>query len=375
MLTANHRMNKNWLCFVFLFGPGLVAAGADFDLRVVYDDDRKPIAVEVVAAVAQSASAETAPLVVRVVNTDSTAGGQAVAGKIHTDRGFLRFTPQFAFRPGMSYEAVYSPAGGGKPRALAFSVPEPPPAAPTRVVAIYPSSDVLPDNHLRFYLHFSAPMSFGEAYTHVKLLEADGKEVKRAFLEIGEELWDGTGTRLTLLFDPGRVKKGLSPREQFGPVLMEGKGYRLVIDKAWRDANNKPLAGSFEKGFRAGPAVESAVDAKKWHITAPKASSQDALVIRFDRPLDRALLQRMISVRGPGNKPLAGEIAVFDNEQRWEFRPDAPWQVGQHALVVDTALEDCAGNNLARPFEVDVFDRVDKTSAPELMRIGFETKK
>ena len=71
-------------------------------------------------------------------------------------------------------------------------------------------------------------MAAGDAYEHVKLLKANGEVVTRAFLEIGEELWDGSGQRITLLFDPGRVKKGLSPRLQFGPVLEAGQTYRLV---------------------------------------------------------------------------------------------------------------------------------------------------
>jgi hypothetical protein len=198
--------------------------------------------------------------------------------------------------------------------------------------------------------------------------------VKRAFLEIGEELWDGSGQRLTLLFDPGRVKKGLTPRELFGPVLEPGQSYRLVIDKAWRDANGNPLASGFEKPFRALPAVETAVDAKQWKIAPPAAGTREALVISFPRSLDRALLMRMIGVSSARQPAVDGEITIHDDERRWEFRPPAPWLAGQHELVVDTTLEDSAGNNLARPFEVDVFDVIDKTSAPELIRIPFEIK-
>ena len=34
-----------------------------------------------------------------------------------------------------------------------------------------------------------------------------------------------------MFFDPGRIKRGLKPREQFGPALQEGKSYVLVIDR------------------------------------------------------------------------------------------------------------------------------------------------
>ena len=44
-------------------------------------------------------------------------------------------------------------------------------------------------------------------------------------------------TRFTLLFDPGRIKRGLKPAQRrVGPVLEEGKSYTLVIDRGWTDA-------------------------------------------------------------------------------------------------------------------------------------------
>lgn len=299
----------------------------------------------------------------------------AVGGTYTIEMGAVRFTPRYEPRPGARYRVVARPliAAGSSAAGLVMELvkPLPPPTKATEVTAIYPSSRDLPDNQLRFYLHFSAPMSAGEAYQHVKLLKADGTEVKRAFLEIGEELWDGTGQRLTLLFDPGRVKRGLKPREEFGPVLEAGQSYRLVVDRGWHDANGQPLAADFEKQFTARPVVETAVDYKQWKVVPPSAGSRDRLLVQFDRPLDRALLMRMIEVVAAGDKPLAGEITVSDEERRWEFRPNQPWKSGEHTLVVDTTLEDSAGNNLARPFEVDVFERVDDKTAPDVVRIPF----
>src|SRR5207247_9868323 len=130
----------------------------------------------------------------------------------------------FSFRPGVRYERNHfpTPRSPVEPPALLTldsAIPAPSPAEPTRVTAIYPSASTLPENQLRFYIHFSAPMAAGHAYEHVKLLKANGEVVSRAFLEIGEELWDGSGQSLTLLFDTGRVKKGLKPQEEFGPVV------------------------------------------------------------------------------------------------------------------------------------------------------------
>ena len=308
---------------------------------------------------------------------EKSVATQAIVGTYSVSEATLRFTPRYSLKPGMVYQAVFRPpgsAGSDVEITKEISIPAPPPAPLTRVTAIYPSASTLPDNQLRFYVHFSAPMAAGDAYAHVKLVKENGDVVSRAFLEIGEELWDGSGQRITLLFDPGRVKKGLSPRLQFGPVLEAGQSYRLVIDPAWRDANNQPLEAGFEKRFAAGPPVERAVDSKAWKIDPPSTNSREALVIRFPWPLDRALLMRMITVEDALKNSIDGQITLADDERRWEFRPDQPWTAGQFSLVIDKELEDSAGNNLVRPFEVDVFDRVDERPGPEFARIPFEIR-
>jgi hypothetical protein len=358
-------------------------------LRVVADAENRPVAVEASGWIKdqllklsredpESIKALSALFRVHVLDDKGNPQFPALGGRSEFHEGAIRFTPQFSFQPGMKYEAFFQWPARALPStqlfSLKFAIPSPPPTPPTRVTAIYPSAATLPENQLRFYIHFSGAMTTGEAYQHVKLLKANGQEVKRAFLELGEELWDGTGQRLTLLFDPGRVKKGLKPREEFGPVLEPGESYRLVIDKSWKDANGQPLAADFEKEFTAGPAVEAAVDWKEWKIDAPPSGGREPLVIRFPRSLDHALLQRMIGVEGAAGKMIDGAITVTDEERRWQFIPAQPWPAGQLTLVVEKTLEDSAGNNLARPFEVDVFDRVDDKPGPDYVRIPLSTK-
>src|SRR5690606_6065275 len=118
---------------------------------------------------------------------------------------------------------------------------------PARLIALYPTTSVVPENLLKFYLHFSVPMSRGEVYDRVRLFDTNGKRVEHPFLELSEELWSPDGKRLTLYFDPGRIKRGLKPRELFGPALIEGGEYTLKIDRGWPDADGRPLAEGFEK--------------------------------------------------------------------------------------------------------------------------------
>ena len=224
----------------------------------------------------------------------------------------------------------------------------------TVVTSIAPSTDRVPENLLKFYLYFSNPMSRGEVYDRIRLIHDDGKVVDHPFLRLGEELWDPTGTRLTVLIDPGRIKRGLKPREELGPVLEAGRSYTLVIDAAWPDAEGDPLGAEFRKKFRAGPADEVQPDPKTWTFDRPQPSTRDPLTLTFPGPIDRALLESALTLVDPRGEAVDGHLSIEANETRWRFTPDAPWLAGAYQLVVDIDLEDLAGNSIGRPFEVDV---------------------
>ena len=149
----------------------------------------------------------------------------------------------------------------------------------TRITAVYPSGlKRLPENLLRFYIHFSAPMARGGAYRHLKLIDLDSnKPVHAPFLELEEELWSPDGKRFTLLIDPGRIKRGLKPREMFGPVLEAGKSYRLVIDRDWTDADGNSLESGFRRMFWTGPPDETQPDPKTWKLHRPQAGTREPL--------------------------------------------------------------------------------------------------
>ncbi len=219
-----------------------------------------------------------------------------------------------------------------------------PAAAPkARVEHVYPSASVLPANELKLYIYFSAPMSRGEAWKHIHLLDDTGKPVPLAFLELDQELWDPGNQRLTVLFDPGRIKRGLVPTNELGSPIVEGKHYKLVIDRDWHDAQGAHLVEGFEKAFTGGPSDRVPPDPKHWNVTAPKAGTAEPLIVDFPKPMDYALLQRMLDVPG-----VRGRIAIDRDETRWSFTPDAPWKPGNYKLVADNLLEDIAGNHLDR---------------------------
>ena len=130
----------------------------------------------------------------------------------------------------------------------------------------FPDAGQLPENLLKFYIHFSAPMSQGRVYQHFKLLDEKDKPIAWPWLELDEELWNPDGTRFTLFFDPGRIKQGLKPREDLGPALEKGKKYTLMIDAGWTDAANRPLKASYRKTFTVGEPVEKCPAMETWKL-------------------------------------------------------------------------------------------------------------
>ena len=310
------------------------------------------------------------------VHVGAATDRPAMLGTYQVKNGVLRFVPRFSLKPGLQYRAVFDPArlpaGQGKPVTAEFTIPKPPSEPSTVVQHVYPSTATLPENQLKFYLHFSAPMSRGEAYRHIRLLDAAGKAVDLPFLELDEELWDPPMKRFTLFFDPGRIKRGLKPREEVGPVLEEGKSYTLVIDRAWPDAEGNPLKESFQKKLRAGPPEDRPVDPQTWKLQPPPAGTSEPLTVRFPRPLDHALLGRVMWVIGADGRRLDGTVSITDEETRWYFTPKQPWQAGAYRLVAETTLEDLAGNRIGRPFEVDVLRPVQRGLKAETVQLPFQ---
>ncbi len=285
----------------------------------------------------------------------------------------LLFTPRFPLIPGLKYRASYKPKTGAS-QTTVFEIQKPFVAPTTVVEHIFPSTDSLPENQLKIYVHFSAPMRKGDAYQRVRLLDDKGKKVELAFLELDEELWDRDGKRLTLLFDPGRIKRGVLPLAEVGGALKPGERYKVVVDSSWPDAAGNPLVKGFEKSFKAVQADRVSPDIAAWKVTAPAAGSGQPLTLKFSEPLDEALLNRMIAVKNSQKTVMKGSVKIDQDETRWHFQPTAIWLAGQYFLEIDTALEDLAGNKIGKLFDVDVFEKIDTTLRTPKVTIPFTVK-
>jgi hypothetical protein len=343
----------------------LLACGGPPAPTIHVDRSQKPTALEVRGLPRRDISAlRSATLTTeqwqQILRVSLRGAPLPIAGRYVADKGVIRFTPLFDFDNWRSFEVTLDAAkipGADQTEAWRAS-------RVTQIVAfegagvgratvvrhVYPSGPELPENMLRFYIEFSAPMGRASALDHVRLIAENGDHVIDPFLPVEAEFWTPDRTRFTLFFDPGRVKRGIKPNRDLGRALVRGKRYELVIGERWPDGRAQPLKSSYRHEFTVVPAIEKPLDQRDWKITHPDVSTRQPLVVAFPWALDYGLLQRALGVRR-GGAEVAGEIAIDDGEKRWSFTPRDPWAVDNYTLIALTLLEDPSGNRLGRAFE------------------------
>ena len=314
----------------------------------------------------------------RVTVSDAEASG-AVAGRYGVTATAVEYRPRFPFDPGRAYTARFDQTRLPTPRAgtpvtARLRLAPAAPSDPATVTMIFPSGAVWPENMLRFYIHFSAPMSRGSGTKFVHLVDHEGKEVPDAILAAYGDLWNDATTRLTVFFDPGRVKRGVGPNVRMGRAIVEGRRYAITVDAAWKDAQGQALAAPFKREFTAGPALYQALSATDWKISAPRAGTRELVTIAFPAPLDRALLERTISLQTAAGGAIPGRVQVGESEASWMFIPAEAWKAGDYRLVVQTVLEDPAGNKIGRAFEVMTGDPASHPPDQDVVTVPFTVR-
>jgi len=223
--------------------------------------------------------------------------------------------------------------------------------APTIVAEVYPSTDALPENLLRFYVYFTKPMRSRAAVETIRIEEAAGDAITDAFLPTRFALWSPDRTRLTLVLDPGRDKTGLAAHDALGRALRAGKRYDLVIPEGLRDARGCRLAETYRKSFIVTQADLSPPAFASWKISVPPAMTRDQLTITLDGPHDHISLAYRLRVQNSAGDVVPGAIELAEAETSWLFRPRTNWLAANYMVVIDPALEDLAGNRIGAPFD------------------------
>ena len=362
------------LFFFAACAPDIACSIAEGPTRIVLNTTTNNTTVDVVDVAPQQLDAlrgtTTREAWAQVFRVAVAADQPPMLGEYQVDGSRIRFTPMFPFDPGRQYHVTFAPAGAA-PVTATVGLPATHTTPTTVVAQVYPSGDDVPENQLRLYIHFSAPMGMKGGLDYVHLLDDQGKEVKDPFLPLDAEFWNDDRTRYTVFFDPGRQKRGIPVIEDMGRSLTEGKSYTLVIDREWRDGNGLPLKDEYRRAFKVGPPDEKPLDSAAWQIQAPTAGTRTPLTVAFPEPLDRGLLLRALGVQAADGQPIGGEIVVGPGEVTWSFTPKDFWKAGPHNIVAFGMLEDLAGNRIGRAFEVDQFDRSDRSAEPEKTLIPF----
>ena len=278
--------------------------------------------------------------------------GPAIFGRYIRRGETLVLTPRYRLAGGQLYRVVLA-VTASKNTSRDYRVPPRVVKSKARVEHIYPSGDVLPANHLKFYIHFSKPMREGRAiFDLIRLLDKDGREIRDAWRRT--ELWTADAKRLTLWIHPGRVKQGVNLREDLGPVLKPGQEYSLVLDAKLQDADGAPLGIRFVKKFRTVQSDYHRPLPQNWQMEIPTAGTREPLRLEFREPMDHAMLRRFLEIRDQQAELVQGKITMTKSESIWEFKPRLPWKTTRYHLVVDGLLEDLAGNTPLRVFDTDL---------------------
>ena len=289
-----------------------------------------------------------------VTETSGTEDLPAIFGSYEAFDDTLRFVPHLPFEPGVAYRSTFDARPlrrtAASPQRLDFSLPRLP-SQPVGVDGVYPSSDLLPANLLRFYVRFSGSMQRGRSACEIRLLDDDGEPVADALYRPPTELWDRDLRHLTVLLDPGRLKRMVGPNRALGPPLVVGRHYTLRVGAGMIDRSGRRLVASVDKRFEVGNEVRRAIAPDRWCVARPGVRTVEPLVLVFAYPLDWALLASAITVASSDGRFLEGRVSVDRDETRWRFVPSSAWRAGDYRIRIADDLEDVCGNTLRSAFD------------------------
>jgi hypothetical protein len=211
-------------------------------------------------------------------------------------------------------------------------------------IRISPEAKVLPANTLRFYIHFPRP---GEAHfdrDQLFLLDEKDQVVREPFLVLSQELWSHDGRRLTVLMEPGRIKRGLGEGPAHDPALVVGRTYSLVVTALGQTAGHT---------FRVSDPVLEAIKETYWRLVSPTVGSLDPAVVHFDCVMDAACEDEIV-VLSPSGRVVQTRTSLAPDGTAAQLIPSHPWRAGEYRVVVSERLEDVCGNRLGEALDHDL---------------------
>ncbi|MDY8134341.1 hypothetical protein [Aquimarina sp. 2201CG5-10] len=271
-----------------------------------------------------------------------------LAGKFKFNNANIsEFIPDFPLLENTQYVLVYNIKK--EKRKQWFSLPKKN-IDPLSIESVYPTLDSLPENLLRMYIVFSNSMRTSGTLEKIRLYDEKNNDVSHAIFNNVYELWDKDQKRLTILFDPSRVKTGLQANQIMGRVLKPNQKCSLIIENV-KDIHGQTLKISHKKIFTVIKEDISEPNTNLWKIKAPKPNTKEPLAITFPNTLDYGSLLGSIHILNQEGFYLKGKIKTLNKEKEWQFVPDEKWSLGNYNIQINTRLEDPSGNNLQGLFD------------------------
>ena len=71
---------------------------------------------------------------------------------------------------------------------------------------------------------------------------------------------------------------------------------------------------------------------------------------------------------------MTGDASLAEGERRWAFVPARPWRTGTHRVQVATTIEDLAGNNIGKAFDVEMQEATPRGPTAKKVVVPFEIR-
>ena len=270
----------------------------------------------------------------------------AILGDFSLTEDTYKFEPVIPFSKGSTY-VLYQ----NSKEVSSFTINNTNDTIAPEVIAVYPTTNKVPENLLKMYFVFSNPMQeVDSALDYITITHNETGKVVDVFLELTTELWNKEHTQLTLWLDPGRIKRDLIPNKEKGLPLLKGQHYTLKIAKNFKDAHGKTLQQAHKKEFTVIDRDSKKPIPKNWELQ----TTLDVLTLNFKESMDAALaLETFNIVTNKGDK-VQGDFELLDKERILKFYPKHPFALGEYVIIIESRLEDLAGNNLNHPFDKDL---------------------
>jgi len=292
-----------------------------------------------------------------------------ILGKLVSEGNMYSFYPVVPFTYNLEYQVILD-----EEVIQGFTIPVPDNLEHPNVQNIYPTSETIPANLLKIHIRFSQPMQEGKSDDFIFMINEKGDTVQNVFLDLQPELWNVDRTSLTMWLDPGRIKRDLQPNLKMGPPLIAGSDYQLVISKSWRNHHGLELARDVIRTYRVVQEDRIKPNIDNWEYSYPAVDSRDGLIIDFGESIDYELAIDAIQIYS-GDQHVDGNIILNKGESQWIFSPDKLWTTGKYEIVIQSRLEDLAGNNLNHPFDRDLNSMSAPNNAQDQVIILFSLPK